>query len=148
MIVLVFHCQCDKGQLKATHVYYLAASIGQKSNPALTKLKSRYRRPGCVLPGDSGEEPPSLLIEVAASWPGATLSSWRLPDASLQPSTSHTTLPSQNQPWGDFSGGPVVKTLGCQCRGPRFDSWSGNWIPHAAMKISCAAANIWCSQIN
>ena len=35
-----------------------------------------------------------------------------------------------------------------QCRGPRFDPWSGNWIPHAAVKISCAATNIWYSQIN
>ena len=26
----------------------------------------------------------------------------------------------------DFPGGPVVKTLHSQCRGPNFDSWSGN----------------------
>ena len=26
----------------------------------------------------------------------------------------------------DFPGGPVAKTLSFQCRGPRFDSWSGN----------------------
>ena len=25
----------------------------------------------------------------------------------------------------DFPGGPVVKTMGSQCRGPRFDPWSG-----------------------
>ena len=25
----------------------------------------------------------------------------------------------------DFPGGPVVKTTGSQCRGPRFDPWSG-----------------------
>ena len=33
-----------------------------------------------------------------------------------------------------FSGGPVVKTLLSQCRAPGFDSWSGNWTPHAATK--------------
>ena len=27
--------------------------------------------------------------------------------------------------WG-FPGGPVAKTLLSQCRGPRFDPWSGN----------------------
>ena len=26
----------------------------------------------------------------------------------------------------DFPGGPVVKTLSFQCRGHRFDPWSGN----------------------
>ena len=26
----------------------------------------------------------------------------------------------------DFSGGPVGKTPHSQCRGPRFDPWSGN----------------------
>ena len=26
----------------------------------------------------------------------------------------------------DFPGGPVVKTPSCQCRGHRFNSWSGN----------------------
>ena len=26
----------------------------------------------------------------------------------------------------DFPGGPVAKTLGFQCRRPRFDPWSGN----------------------
>ena len=27
---------------------------------------------------------------------------------------------------GNFPGGPVVKTPSSQCRGPRFDPWSGN----------------------
>ena len=27
---------------------------------------------------------------------------------------------------GDFPGGPVGKTPSSQCRGPRFDPWSGN----------------------
>ena len=26
----------------------------------------------------------------------------------------------------DFPGGPAVKTLHSQCRGPGFDPWSGN----------------------
>ena len=35
---------------------------------------------------------------------------------------------------GHSPGGPVVKTLHPQCKGPRFDPWSGNWIPHGAAK--------------
>ena len=27
---------------------------------------------------------------------------------------------------GDFPGGPLGKTPHSQCRGPRFDPWSGN----------------------
>ena len=39
---------------------------------------------------------------------------------------------------GDFPGGPVAKTPRSQCRGPGFDAWSGNWIPHAATKdLAC-----------
>ena len=34
----------------------------------------------------------------------------------------------------DFPGGPVSKTLCSQCRGPKFDPWSGNWISHAITK--------------
>ena len=33
---------------------------------------------------------------------------------------------------GNFPGGPVAKTLCFQCRGPGFNSWSGNLFPHAA----------------
>ena len=29
-------------------------------------------------------------------------------------------------------GGPVAKTPSPQCRGPRFEPWSGNLIPQAA----------------
>ena len=39
----------------------------------------------------------------------------------------------------DFPGGPVVKTPCSQCRGPRFDPWSGNWILHVATKSPHAA---------
>ena len=38
--------------------------------------------------------------------------------------------------YGAFPGGPVVKTPRFQCRGHRFDIWSGNWIPHA----------VWCAK--
>ena len=31
--------------------------------------------------------------------------------------------------YGDFPGGPVVKTLCFHCRGRRFDPWSGNYDP-------------------
>ena len=36
----------------------------------------------------------------------------------------------------DFPGGPVAKTLHSQCRGPRFDPWTGNYILHATTKSS------------
>ena len=35
---------------------------------------------------------------------------------------------------GDFPGGPLDKTPCFQCRGPEFDPWSGNYIPHALTK--------------
>ena len=35
------------------------------------------------------------------------------------------------EPRRDFSDDPVAKTPCSQCRGPEFDPWSGNWIPHA-----------------
>ena len=38
---------------------------------------------------------------------------------------------------GDFSGGLEAKTLSSQCRGHRFDPWSGNCIPHATTKTQC-----------
>ena len=34
----------------------------------------------------------------------------------------------------DFPGGPVGKAPLSQCRGPGFNPWSGNQIPHAATK--------------
>ena len=34
----------------------------------------------------------------------------------------------------EFPGDPVAKTLSSQCRGPGFDPWSENWIPHATAK--------------
>ena len=43
-----------------------------------------------------------------------------------------------------FPGGPVGKTLHFQYRGPRFDLWSGNWIPHATTKSLHAAMKITC----
>ena len=41
---------------------------------------------------------------------------------------------------GDFPHGPGAMTPSPQCRGPRFNPWSGNWIPHSAAKGSHAAA--------
>ena len=49
---------------------------------------------------------------------------------------------------GDFPGGPVAKTPSSQCRGPGFDTWSGNWIPHATTKIEHATTETQHSQIN
>ena len=39
----------------------------------------------------------------------------------------------------DFPGDPVAKTLCSQCREPRFNPWSRNYIPHVASKTLCAA---------
>ena len=39
----------------------------------------------------------------------------------------------------EFPGDPVAKTLYSQCRGPEFDPWPGNQIPHTATKSSHAA---------
>ena len=39
----------------------------------------------------------------------------------------------RNQPW-DFTSSAVAKILHAQCRGPGFDLWSGDQIPHAAAK--------------
>ena len=39
---------------------------------------------------------------------------------------------------GDFSGGPVVKTLSFHCRGHRFDPCWGARIPHA---VQCGQKN-------
>ena len=38
---------------------------------------------------------------------------------------STDTCYNMDESW-DFPGGPVAKTLTSQCRGPRFDPWSGN----------------------
>ena len=61
----------------------------------------------------------------------------------LQAPLSSTTKQAQ-----DFPGGPVAKTPCSQCRGPRFNPWSGNYIPQAEAKISSATTKTWCSQIN
>ena len=48
----------------------------------------------------------------------------------------------------DFPGGPAAKTPCCQCRGPRFNPWSGNYIPHVTTEDPHAATKTWCSQIS
>ena len=41
----------------------------------------------------------------------------------------------------DFPGGPVAKTLSSQCRGPRFDPWSGSQILHTTTKTQSSQIN-------
>ena len=48
---------------------------------------------------------------------------------------------------GDFPGGPVAETPGSHCRGPGFDLWSQNQIPHATAQSLHAITKAWCSQI-
>ena len=47
-------------------------------------------------------------------------------DCSPTESSVHEDSLGQNTGVGDFPGGPVVKTPCSQCRGSRFDPWSGN----------------------
>ena len=55
----------------------------------------------------------------------------------IQSFCKYHLLPFQMTSW-DFSGGPVAKTPSSQCRGPRLDPWSGNYIPQDTTKILCA----------
>ena len=52
------------------------------------------------------------------------------------PSVFSPFLPLQGHLW-DFPGGPGAKS---QCRGPRFNPWSGDWTPHVATRDPAAAA--------
>ena len=47
----------------------------------------------------------------------------------------------------NFPGGPVAKAPLSQCRGPGFNVWSGNWIPHATANGSYSTTKTQCSQI-
>ena len=38
----------------------------------------------------------------------------------------------------DLPGGPVAKSLCYQCRGPKFDPWSGNPDPSATAQTQCS----------
>ena len=40
----------------------------------------------------------------------------------------------ENKADGDFPGIPVAKTPCSQCRGPGFDPWPGNQMPHATAR--------------
>ena len=53
----------------------------------------------------------------------------------------------QESTFRDFPGGPAAKTLYSRGRGPGFNPWSGNQIPHAATKTSYAAAKTRHKQI-
>ena len=59
---------------------------------------------------------------------------------SLQEPTSISEWQLNVMCW-DFLGGPVVKTLHFQCRGPRFDPWSGNRTLHATTKTQRSQVN-------
>ena len=44
-------------------------------------------------------------------------------------------------PKGNFPHDPVAKTLHSQCKGPRFNPWSGNLILHTATKLQHSHIN-------
>ena len=48
----------------------------------------------------------------------------------------------------DFPGDSLAKTPHSQCRGPRFNPYSGNEIPCVATKSSHVTTKTWHSQIN
>ena len=64
---------------------------------------------------------------------------------------THSSIPAWRIPWSvwghkksdmrDIPGGPAAKALCSQCRGPGFDPWSGNLIPHAAAKARNSQIN-------
>ena len=45
---------------------------------------------------------------------------------------------NQKPMWWDFPGGLVANTPCSQCRGPTFNPWSGNYVPHTTTKdLTC-----------
>ena len=58
---------------------------------------------------------------------------------------SSTLNPTQSTPLWDFSGGPVVKTLHSQCRGPGF--YQGTRPHMLQLKFLHSATKTQCSQI-
>ena len=56
---------------------------------------------------------------------------WKQPNHPLMDTHSGTIFILQKK---DFPSGPVAKTLHSQCRGPGFNPWSENWIPHTTTK--------------
>ena len=47
----------------------------------------------------------------------------------------------------DFPGGPVAETPHSQCRGPGFDPWLGNEIPHAARRDPTDHSEDWRARV-
>ena len=76
-----------------------------------------------------------------------TLNESSLNDPTLWYTAVHSCVPqsvvSNSLAWEsqrrDFLGNPVAKTPCFYCKGPRFNPWLGNWIPHAPIKSSHAA---------
>ena len=67
-----------------------------------------------------------LLAYLLVSYSGVNQSStvyWK-PDSVA--GTGHIAINKMSK---DLLGGPVVKALNSQCRGLKFDPWSGNQIP-------------------
>ena len=60
--------------------------------------------------------------------------SWATQISPSAPSKSVSASQETNQMDRDFPGGPAAKPLCSQCRGSRFNPWSGNQIPHATIK--------------
>ena len=48
----------------------------------------------------------------------------------------------------DLPGGPVSRTLLSWCKGLGFDSWSGNWVLHAATETQHSQINLKNKEIN
>ena len=81
------------------------------------------------------EKPRPILL---GSWIGV----------SLFPCSPLPNLYFKNNFTGDFPTGPVVQTPCSQYKGPEFNPWPGNLIPHAATMSLHATIKTWHSQTN
>ena len=82
----------------------------------------------CGCRGQGGTEVP-LVSPPARFLPSALLPAPRLPTSLSAPAQSlqwNIFAQLKRNLWRDFPGGPVAEALCSQCRGPRFDPWSGN----------------------
>ena len=52
-------------------------------------------------------------------------------------------IPPKQFPFWNFPGGPVGKTLHFNCRGHKFNPWSGNWDPTCCMVAKTKKQKCW-----
>ena len=80
-----------------------------------------------------------LLVYLLVSYSGVNQSSTVYWKPGSVAGTGHIAINKMSR---DFPGGPEVKTLNSQCRGLKFDPWSGTQILYAAAKSLCGTLKI------